>query len=125
MINPMTVGPISFRGGIWYQGESNVYAPNANRYGCKLGAMIMDWRKKFAVSSSEQMPFYVIQLAAYTQGISEAVALPSMRLYQAEVTAIPHVSLTTAIDTGDLASKYGNIHPMDKKTLGVRMAKGS
>ena len=42
MINPIV--PLSMRGAIWYQGESNV--ARAQQYAKLFPAMITDWRKK-------------------------------------------------------------------------------
>jgi sialate O-acetylesterase len=122
MIRPML--GFNFRGALWYQGESNVYSKDADLYTCQLKALMQDWRASFGAQTDSDMPFFVIQLAPYTQGISDTDHLPNMRLYQAAASDSAYVALVTAIDTGDLASKQGNIHPMDKKTLGVRAAKG-
>jgi sialate O-acetylesterase len=58
MIRPLV--PMTFRGVIWYQGESN--ATRAYQYRTLLATMIEDWRDAFGRG---QFPFLVVQLAGY------------------------------------------------------------
>ena len=57
MIAPL--GRSSFRGVLWYQGESDV--ERADGYARRLTALMGDWRGRFG----EPLPFLVVQLAAY------------------------------------------------------------
>jgi sialate O-acetylesterase len=60
MIYPYTVGPMSFRTAIWYQGESNV--GEAAYYSCQFPAMIVDWRAKLPGLNT----FGFVQIAGWT-----------------------------------------------------------
>ncbi len=58
MIAPLV--PMTFRGVIWYQGESN--ADRGWQYAELFPAMIRDWRKQFGQGD---VPFGFVQLAAF------------------------------------------------------------
>lgn len=60
MIHPYTVGPMSFKTAIWYQGESNV--GEAAYYACQFPAMIVDWRAKLPGLNT----FGFVQIAGWT-----------------------------------------------------------
>jgi sialate O-acetylesterase len=60
MIHPYTVGPMSFKTAIWYQGESNV--GEAAYYSCQFPAMIVDWRAKLPGLNT----FGFVQIAGWT-----------------------------------------------------------
>ena len=60
MIHPYTVGPMSFKTAIWYQGESNV--GEAAYYSCIFPAMIADWRSKLPGLNT----FGFVQIAGWT-----------------------------------------------------------
>jgi sialate O-acetylesterase len=68
MIYPYTVGPMSFRTAIWYQGEANV--GDAAYYSCQFPAMIVDWRAKLRGLNT----FGFVQIAGWT-GYSNTCAL--------------------------------------------------
>ena len=58
MIAPLT--PMTVRGVLWYQGESNTGA-SAAHYEVLLKTLIADWRGRFA----QTLPFGIVQLANY------------------------------------------------------------
>jgi len=62
MIYPYTVGPMSFKTAIWYQGESNVGPGGAQYYACQFPAMIVDWRAKLPGLNT----FGFVQIAGWT-----------------------------------------------------------
>ena len=114
MITPLFNMP--FAGAIWYQGESNV--SNRREYADKLTAMIADWRKGF---NRPDMPFYIVELADFLHSSDKGgrSAWAEMRLQQAKVAdADPHATLIKNSDLGE----WNDIHPLDKKTLGIRVA---
>jgi sialate O-acetylesterase len=109
MLHPYTVGPMSFRTAIWYQGESNV--GEAAYYACQFPAMIEDWRAKLSGLNT----FGFVQIAGWT-GYSNTCSVPISRvllrinlsfryatgdLRQAQLQPLhlmPNIALSTAID---------------------------
>ena len=70
MIAPLL--PLSIRGAIWYQGESNV--SRAFQYRTLFPKMIQGWRKEFAQGD---FPFYFVQIAPFNYGGKNAEADPA------------------------------------------------
>ena len=106
----------TLRGTVWYQGESNV--SRRNEYATLLTAMMADWRRTF---SQPELPFYIVELADYLskEDISGRKAWAEMRLEQAKAAqTTPNVFLIRNNDLGE----WNDIHPLDKKTLGRRVA---
>ncbi len=114
MISPLR--NYSIRGAIWYQGESNV--SRRNEYTALLTAMIADWRRTF---QNEELPFYIVELADFLSkdDIGGRKAWAEMRQEQAK--AAQSNSHATLIKNSDLG-EWNDIHPLDKKTLGGRVA---
>jgi sialate O-acetylesterase len=113
---PLTKLPI--KGVIWYQGESNV--GREVQYQQRFRALIRDWRAKW---QQPQLPFLYVQLANYLEksphpGESGWAAL---REAQRRVQDEPNTAMVVAIDVGE----WNDIHPVDKKTLGQRLALAS
>ena len=106
----------TLRGTVWYQGESNV--SRRNEYATLLTAMMSDWRRTF---SQPELPFYIVELADYLskEDISGRKAWAEMRLEQAKAAqTTPNAFLIRNNDLGE----WNDIHPLDKKTLGRRVA---
>lgn len=106
----------TLRGTVWYQGESNV--SRRNEYATLLTTMIADWRRTFG---QPELPFYIVELADYLskEDISGRKAWAEMRLEQAKAAqATPNAFLIRNSDLGE----WNDIHPLDKKTLGKRVA---
>ena len=106
----------TLRGTVWYQGESNV--SRRNEYATLLTTMMADWRRTF---SQPELPFYIVELADYLskEDISGRKAWAEMRLEQAKATqTTPNAFLIRNNDLGE----WNDIHPLDKKTLGRRVA---
>ena len=104
------------RGNIWYQGESNVN--RRNEYAPLLKTMIADWRR---ASGDAAMPFYIVELADFLHSSDTAgrAAWAEMRRVQAQVAdETPGAVLIRNSDLGE----WNDIHPLDKKTLGGRVA---
>jgi sialate O-acetylesterase len=110
------IAPLALTGAIWYQGESN--AERAYQYRKVLPAMIADWRKLFGQGD---FPFYIVSLPAYMhrQDTPGDASWAEMREAQ-EMAAksVPHSCVAITVDTGD----PDNIHPIDKKEVGDRLA---
>ncbi len=114
MIDPLT--NFALAGVLWYQGEANV--GRAEQYRRLLPAMIADWRKTFAQGD---VPFYIVSLAAFQHRNPSPGddAWAELREAQAFTAAtMPHSGLALAIDLGSA----DDIHPIDKKEVGVRLA---
>ena len=104
-------------GVIWYQGESNV--SRRNEYTELLSTMIADWRKTFNYPT---LPFYIVELADFLHQTDKGgrAAWDEMRKEQAKVAEInSDTYLITNSDTGE----WNDIHPLDKKTPGQRVAR--
>jgi sialate O-acetylesterase len=104
-----------FRGILWYQGESNADRPE--EYRSLLPALINDWRHNL---DSINLPFIVVQLPNFM----EAKAVPGesnwalFREAQAMALALPATGMAVTIDIGE----WNDIHPLDKKDVGKRLA---
>lgn len=126
MIAPLTCYPV--RGFLWYQGESNA---GAYRDYMTLQPMLIDnWRTLWG---DDSMPFIFVQLAAY-QAHRPKDRLPDdfwknrqpgndswayFREVQTATLKVPNTGMAVTIDVGD----HSDIHPIDKQTVGYRMAK--
>ncbi len=114
MINPLINLPVA--GAVWYQGESNV--ERCNEYCQLLKTMIADWREAF---NDDDMPFYIVELADFLHPSDRRGrdAWAEMRKVQAQVAdEVPGATLIKNSDLGE----WNDIHPLDKKTLGKRVA---
>ncbi len=103
------------KGFLWYQGEANT--GNPKEYRKLLPALIADWRAKWQEGS---LPFLYVQLPNFM----EVQYLPSesqwaeLREGQLEALSVPNTGMAVAIDAGE----WNDIHPLDKKDVGDRLA---
>jgi sialate O-acetylesterase len=104
--------PMTLRGAIWYQGESNV-GESPGVYASLFSAMIRDWRKNF---HEDDLPFYFVQIAPYANGSGDGSA--RLREEQASALALKNTGMVVTNDVGD----PNNIHPKDKRDVGWRLA---
>lgn len=98
-------------GTLWYQGESNV---GSLVYDKTLGALITSWRKAW----NDDFPFYYVQIAPYKTGsnnFSNVTVRDSQRKLLKEVNNTGMVVISDISDTID-------IHPKNKKSVGIRLA---
>jgi sialate O-acetylesterase len=105
----------SIKGILWYQGESNI--GNAPQYEKLLPALISDWRAKWKQNA---LPFLYVQLpnfqdVAYTPSESNMAVL---REAQRKTLSVPNTGMAIAIDLGE----WNDIHPDNKKDVGIRLA---
>lgn len=112
MLAPVIGYPVT--GAIWYQGESNTHYPED--YFELMSALIKEWREKWR----QNFPFIFTQLANFE---ANSAKFPdslwaSLREKQLECLAIPKTAMASAIDCGE----YNDLHPLDKKTVGERLA---
>ncbi|HTS34498.1 MAG TPA: sialate O-acetylesterase [Candidatus Solibacter sp.] len=113
MIAPLTHFPI--RGAIWYQGEANG-GPTAPLYGRQLETLIRDWRHAWDVGD---FPFLIVQLANWET--SPDGLWPEVREGQRKALALKNTAMAVTIDIGDAV----DIHPKDKRDVGLRLALGA
>jgi sialate O-acetylesterase len=115
MIAPLL--PLSIKGAIWYQGESNV--GRAYQYRTIFSAMIKDWRKRF---DQGDFPFLFVQIAPYNYNRSpEADKTPCAELWEAQsftLDTVPNTGMAVTTDIGNVM----DIHPKNKQEVGRRLA---
>ncbi len=113
MIAPLTNQTI--KGFLWYQGESDTEHPET--YGQLLPALISDWREHW---SQGELPFIYVQLANFMDVNYLPVESNWAELRDAQFHAltVPNTAMTVAIDLGE----WNDIHPLNKKDLGERLA---
>ncbi|MDP4205187.1 MAG: sialate O-acetylesterase, partial [Bacteroidota bacterium] len=109
MIYPII--PYQIAGAIWYQGESNV--TTANGYNKLLKTLIENWRADFG----NNFPFYFVQIAPYTY--EKDVNAAFLREAQLKSLEVPNTGMVV---TTDLVDNIKDIHPKDKKSVGIRLA---
>ena len=111
MIHPLI--PFSFRGVVWYQGESNVAHPE--QYRTLFPAMIRDWRARWG---NGDFPFYYVQIAPFAYK-NEPISAAFLREAQMMTLSEPNTGMVVTMDIGNPA----NIHPKQKKPVGERLAR--
>ncbi len=120
MVAPLA--PAAIKGVIWYQGESNIVdGEDAALYAGKMDALVSGWRRHWQADFA----FYYVQLAPHfyhlvrRNKVIDPQALPRLREAQADALRIPGTGM---IVTTDLADDLYDIHPRDKKSIGLRLA---
>jgi sialate O-acetylesterase len=108
MVHPLIGYKIA--GILWYQGESNV---GSAIYDKTLTALISSWRALW----KEDFPFYFVQIAPYQNG-EDHYSSVKIRDLQRRVLQLPS---TEMVVTSDI-SPTDDIHPKDKKSVGLRLA---
>ena len=105
----------SIKGFLWYQGEANT--SNPQQYQLLLPALITDWRNKWHDGT---LPFIFVQLPNFM----EVQYLPSesqwaeLRSGQLKALTVPNTAMVVTIDAGE----WNDIHPLEKKVVGERLA---
>lgn len=108
MINPLVGYKIA--GTLWYQGESNV---GSAIYDKTFSTLIYSWRTLW----NYDFPFYFVQIAPYQYGENHFGGA-EVRDFQRRTLQVPKTGMvvTSDISTAD------DIHPKDKKSVGIRLA---
>ena len=109
MIAPLT--PYVIAGALWYQGESNVEAPQT--YGKLLSTMIASWRGAW----NAPLPFYYVQIAPFSYEVKDQGAI--VREQEARTMRLEHTGMVVI---SDLVTDTEDIHPKDKHDVGLRLA---
>jgi sialate O-acetylesterase len=113
MVAPLT--NYTTKGFLWYQGESNIN--NAAEYEKLLPALIADWRKQWKQPNA---PFLFVQLPNFldVQYLPSESQWALLREGQLKSLAVPGTGMAVAIDLGE----WNDIHPDNKKDVGLRLA---
>ncbi|QNH61643.1 sialate O-acetylesterase [Hymenobacter sediminicola] len=113
MVSPLL--PYAVKGVIWYQGESNTKKPEEYRQ--LFSTMITDWRQHW---QRPDLPFLYVQLANYmpTKNQPTESNWAALREAQRQTLAVPNTAMAVATDVGE----WNDIHPLDKQTVGQRLA---
>ena len=98
----------TIKGVIWYQGESN--ADKAYQYRSLFPAMVKNWREDW---KQGDFPFYYVQIAPHNS------QNPAIR--EAQLMALKTLTNSGMVVTTDIGDAK-NIHPIDKQTVGYRLA---
>ncbi|HEX5790071.1 MAG TPA: sialate O-acetylesterase [Luteolibacter sp.] len=115
MVHGLT--PLSARGVIWYQGESNAKYKGSLPYEYLKEALVKGWRTTF---ENDKLSFHWVQLANF-QNPDKSPAGGGwgvVREGQRRALRLPHTGMAVAIDIGDA----GNIHPANKQDVGKRLS---
>jgi len=113
----LPLAPYALRGVVWYQGEQNT--GRGYQYRKLLPALIRDWRKLW---ERGDFPFVVIQLPNFgnVQEKPRFSLWADTREAQALTAAsVTNTYLAVSIDLGEDA----DVHPKEKRTLGLRVAR--
>lgn len=129
------VTPYTLRGFLWYQGEED--EAQCESYRELLGLLIEEWRTLWnlggyaeptvgyqADAGADALPFIVVQLPQWIDGQVAARGedprhWPVIRAAQLDASeTLDDVLLVCTMDCGE----FDNIHPLDKTTVGTRIA---
>ena len=107
----------TFRGALWYQGESNAGQPEAYKW--VLGSMIKSWQKAWG----KEFPFIIVQLPRFKARHPELAVQdadwPKIRESMEWIADnVPGAMQTVNIDLGE----EKDIHPKNKLPIGERLA---
>lgn len=104
----------TYKGIIWYQGESNV--GRHDTFAARLARMAEIWRGELGLGG---IPFYTVEIAPYAD-YGECGAL--LREQQHKAAAL--IGNSACISTNDLVKPYESlqIHPCQKRQVGLRLA---
>jgi len=113
MIAPLTNYRI--KGAIWYQGESNTKKPS--EYKELMSTLITDWRSRW---KEGDFPFLLMQLPNFQDAKSEPSesSWAELRQEQLMTLSVSNTGLAVGIDLGE----WNDIHPLNKKDVGKRLA---
>jgi sialate O-acetylesterase len=113
MIAPVL--PYAIKGVLWYQGESNTGHPQD--YQALMTSLINDWRTHL---QQPNLPFLYVQLANFMAVKTEPgeSGWAGVRDAQRRTLAVPHTGMAVISDVGE----WNDIHPLDKQTVGHRLA---
>jgi sialate O-acetylesterase len=106
---------LSVRGFCWYQGESN--RMERQSYTVLTQTLIRSWRQVF---QQGDLPFYFVQVAPffYDQPDPTLADYAFFREAQEKITTLTNTGMVITMDVGEAK----NLHPINKKPVGERLA---
>lgn len=108
----MPIRSITFRGAIWYQGESN--AQDVAEHELLFPLLLKSWRSTLK-SPEPELPFYMVQLSS----IAPRLTWPDFRNSQRKLAKnLSGVHMAISSDVGDSL----DVHPRHKLPVGHRLA---
>ncbi len=115
MIAPLAGYPLT--GVLWYQGESNAGAGDAEKYANLMRGLVKQWRGFF---KAPDLPFYWVQLANFRSPPTSAdePGWAILRQSQTAATDLPLTGQAVITDIGEA----GDIHPKNKWEVGRRLS---
>jgi sialate O-acetylesterase len=117
LYNTMVAPAIRYgvKGFLWYQGEANASSPR--EYRKLLPVLIADWRARWEEGN---IPFLYVQLPNYmeVQYSPSESQWAELREAQLDALSLPNTGMAVTIDAGE----WNDIHPLDKKDVGDRLA---
>jgi sialate O-acetylesterase len=107
---------LSVKGFCWYQGESN--RTERESYTRLTQALIKSWRQNFA---QDNLPFYYVQVAPFYYDKEDPVLsdYAFFREAQENIATLNNTAMVLTMDIGEPK----DIHPKNKKPVGIRLAK--
>ena len=115
------VTPYAICGVLWYQGESNtgITMPHDTRtwFAEVMETLVEDFR---AVFRAPDLAFYIAQISTHPSGggAEKTTWHPIREVHEQLALQDENVYTVPTVDIGE----YDNIHPIDKKTVGERLA---
>ena len=109
------IAPVSLTAALYYQGEEDT--ARTAQYDLLMAALIGYWRKLFR---NAELPFLFVQLPMWLPyGGEDTFTWARTRLAQAAVRdQVRNTGMICLLDEGE----YGNIHPLNKRPVGERLA---
>lgn len=109
MIHPFAGFKLS--GVLWYQGESNV---GSQVYNKTLAGLIHSWRAAW----HDDFTFYYVQIAPYNYEGSTSLGAVIRNAQRRVLQEVPKTGMVVISDVGNI----NDIHPRNKKPVGIRLA---
>lgn len=105
----------TIKGFLWYQGEANTF--KAKEYHYLMAGLVADWRNKW---HEGELPFLWAQLPGFmeVQYSPAQSQWAELREAQRQALSVPKTAMAVTIDAGE----WNDIHPLDKKDVGDRLA---
>ena len=120
------LAPMTMRGIIWYQGESNALKGEAAIYTDRQSALVAGWRNVFG---QDDLSFYYVQLAPFTyvkqfSRRNKNLTTQSLpRFWEAQTACLDVISNSGMVVVTDITGNVGDIHPANKLDVGHRLAR--
>jgi len=116
MIAPVLDYPL--KGILWYQGEANDGAPH--EYATLFPALINDWRGRHQNRGYSRIPFLFVQLPIWRapSDNDESSSWAIIREAQAGALSLPMTGMAAGLEFGE----WNDLHPINKKGIGQRLA---